>query len=375
MSTNVPWFPSEVPVEAEAADETTPSEEIPLTEAEQLSPAYRYSLRLGLPLAASICIHLLLLAILALTTWDVLRGPGGGGDYLASLAPGFSGNEGDSLQWAAQPSDNPNPSGTSVAEPTLDLEKLPQMDLSLGAARTEPAAGSETGTGLGNSLGGLGNGRSSLLGRGFGGSGGSIGASGLSGGGSGRGLGTAGMWGKTVTANRIAFVVDFSGSIIVAVDDLRRELKRSIGSLSGAQSFNAIIFYSDDDKFKTETFASGLQPATPENRQEFFNWIDKKSPTGRTDPLTAIKRALRMQPDAIFFLTDGDFENRVVAEIREANRDNVKICCLVFDELLLQNQGPTQPMLNANARRLKQIADDSGGWMVIVTARDLQRAR
>ena len=136
-----------------------------------------------------------------------------------------------------------------------------------------------------------------------------------------------------------------------------------------------MIFYSDEDRYRTESFAAELQPATHEVRERFFTWIDAKSPQGRTEPLAALRRAMRMEPEAIFLLSDGDFEDRVVTEVRSINHAETKICCLVFDELLLQNMGDTPPTLNANARRLRQIAEDSGGWMMIVTAKELRRAK
>lgn len=135
-----------------------------------------------------------------------------------------------------------------------------------------------------------------------------------------------------------------------------------------------MIFYSVDGRFKTEAFAPSLKPATREMRQRFFAWIDQKFPAGGTDPLPAMDRALRMDPEAIFFLSDGEFEESMVGEIRQRNRGKTKICCLVFDDVLLDELGPATNKLTENAKRLARIAEDSGGWMAVVTAGDLRRS-
>lgn len=348
-----------------------------MTDSEQGSLAYRYSLRLGLPVAISLAIHLLLLLFLALTTWEVLiRTSPKPAEYHASLTDSFDGPSVDSFQWSKNSLAAPSPTNaTPVNDATLDLGSLSELDLSFGNNPSDTGSGFDSGLGFGDDFG-LGSDRDSILGTGVaGGATGNPGSdTGLSGGGSGRMIGSAGMWGRTVRANRVVFVIDFSGSIIIAIDDLKRELKRSIGSLRSDQSFNVVIFYSVDGRFKTEAFAPALKPATRQMRQRFFSWIDAKSPAGGTDPLPAMQRALRMEPDAVFFLSDGEFEDQVANKITAANRGQTQICCLVFDDVLLDDLGPATNKLTENARRLERIAKASGGWMAIVTAGDLRRS-
>lgn len=358
------------------ADNLTPefqTDDMPLAEGEQRSPVYRMAMRIGLPVLTSLVLHAVLFVVLALTTWEVLSRAKRDTEYNASLTQTGGAGEFDSFQWSTQQLASSSDVRTQVSEPSLDATRLNKLEAGAASERASDALGFQAGLGRGADFG-IGEGRSSVLGTGISGAAGGLGDRSLAGAGSGRGVGSAGMWGRTVMANRVVFVLDYSGSIIVAVDDLKRELKRSIGVLRPTQQFNVVIFYSDDDRYRTELFAPELQPATREVRERFFAWIDAKSPQGRTEPLAALRRAMKMEPEAIFFLTDGDFEDRVVEECRAINTANAKICCLVFDELLLQSSGPTPPALNANARRLRQIAEDSGGWMVIVTAKDLRRA-
>jgi hypothetical protein len=94
---------------------------------------------------------------------------------------------------------------------------------------------------------------------------------------------------------------------------------------------------------------------------------------GSTEPLAAVRRALAGKPDAIFFFSDGYFDESVVEEILRANRSvKARIHCLVFDELLLQDTSGL-PHLTDGARRMQRIADASGGKLKIVTASDLKR--
>jgi hypothetical protein len=182
------------------------------------------------------------------------------------------------------------------------------------------------------------------------------------------------VWDLNVRANKVVYVVDFSGSIIVAVDDLKRELKRSVARLVPLQAFDVIVFYSQGvEGAKVESFRPQLEAATPENRREFFKWIDRRAPMGDTYPVDAVKRALALKPDVIFLFSDGDFSDpdRDEAEIKRLNRDTgARIFCLVFDELLLQDTSGA-PRETDGARRLKRIAEANGGTAKIVTVKDL----
>lgn len=345
----------------------------PLADREVRNPYFRWLMHLGVPVTVSLFVHVLLFAILAFKSWHVLAGAGLAVDEYEveikdSAADEFSGG----LKW-------PGEHLIDVIAPELAVEVDPfrfgeladRSDLG-DLARSEPGILpgelGRGGFGVGES------GRSGILGIGEGAGGG--GGSGIGWGfGTGSGIGRAGVWDVSASGNMFAYVVDFSGSIIVVVDDLKRELKRSVGKLTPKQSFNVVIFYSvtgvRDEVFKTESFAPELQPAVPDTKRSFFAWIDRKPPIGRTEPLQAMKRALALNPDAVFFFSDGLFEDKVVDEILRANsKAGAQIHCLVFDEMLLQDTSGLQ-RLTDGARRLKRIADASGGKTKIVTGADL----
>ncbi|TWT44021.1 hypothetical protein RAS1_04270 [Phycisphaerae bacterium RAS1] len=339
---------------------------------ERRNPYFRWLVHLGLPAAASLVVHSVLLVLLAVRTWQVLSATPAG-EYGATVVSGdpLAG----AFQWSGadalpQPDDVP-PDALDALRDLSDvgdfsLRDLTQMESSSGAGASE-----------GDSFG-IGEGRLSLHGVGAGAGESGTGGFGSGVGGGGRGVGTAGMWGKTIAANRIAYVVDFSGSIIVAVDDLKRELKRSIAGLRASQTFNVIVFFSlatgQQDQYKTESFAPKLVPAEDDARRDFIQWLDRKSPMGGTEPLPALRRAISMNPEAILFFSDGYFDEAVVGEVKRANaRANARIFCYVFDELLLQQSDDLPPRMTDGARRLERIAQQNNGWIKIVTGSDIRR--
>jgi hypothetical protein len=345
---------------------------LPLADRAAQNRNFRWLVHLGLPIAVSMVIHLGLLAFLALKTFHVLARPGVEiGEWQGSVVP--APDTASAFQWSdtvlpQAPVELPSQASLDslIARPTLNDTNLRDIE------RSNQGTGTGTGGGLG-----LGEGSLSLLGTGSG-----AGEAGTGGFGSGLGrstqLGQAGIWNLNIRANKIVYVVDFSGSIVVAVDDLKRELKRSVGRLLPAQTFAVILFYSSgggaDETVRTESFRPRLEPADDATRREFFTWIDHKAPRGVTEPLDAMKRALALRPDAIFFFSDGYFQDSVVDEIKRANgKSQTRIYCLVFDELLLQDTSGLPRRETEGARRLKQVAEQNGGKVKVVTGKDLTR--
>ncbi len=343
----------------------------PLVDRERRNPLLRWMVHLGLPVSASVAIHSLVFVTLALSTWTVLREREySAGEFEAGIVADVGGRGLDSLRWPEE-SIIP-PGGVSIPESVSDFQASDFASLrEVELAEVNPGLAGEDGGGFGLGESGL----SGIIGTGSGaGDGGGAGFG--AGFGSGGGIGQAGVWDLRVGGNTFCYVVDFSGSIVVAVDDLKRELKRSIGRLRPNQSFNVFIFYStagQRDRFMTESFAAELQPARTDVKRQFFEWIDSKAPQGSTEPLVAVRRALRMEPEVVFFFSDGYFDDVVVSEVARENRGvRARIHCLVFDELLLQDTSGL-PRMTKGAYRLKRIADENGGRIKVVTGADLKR--
>lgn len=337
---------------------------------ERRNPFFRWLMHLGLPMSISIVVHVVLFALMALKTWEVLaQREIEVGEYEAGLVESLDDRLDEAFQWNEE---------TTLETP--EVEPLAELDLTdfsrveaFDESAFDDASADAVGEGEGDALG-IGEGRFQLLGTGAGA--GEAGSGGFGSGFGGRGgqLGQAGLWDLRVRANKIVYVVDFSGSIIVVEEDLKRELKRSVSKLKPVQAFSVVIFYSEDEQFKSEAFSPKLQPATEETRTRFFGWLERKAPQGQTKPLQSVKRAVAMRPEVIFFFSDGLFEDSVVDEITRANRTaRAKIYCLLFDEEVLEDRSGLPAKKREQARRLQRVADQNDGKLKIVTGADLRR--
>jgi hypothetical protein len=152
------------------------------------------------------------------------------------------------------------------------------------------------------------------------GTGGGGGSGGGSGGGVGRGVGPGTeFFGARETAESFAYVVDSSGSMASrgSLDVAKREMWASLNQLPPDARF-AIIFYN----LRATTFSDpqgrkGLMPATVTNKARARAQMASIVPDGGTDHLTALRAALALRPEVIFFLTDADLMTDTdVAEIR-----------------------------------------------------------
>ncbi len=347
---------------------TLPLASAALPDRERANPTLRWLMHLGAPVAISVVVHVLLIGTMALKTWQVLTQASiDVGDYEAGVVQAPDDRMGGAFKWPGEDlSVTPEPDKTAAVDSLTDLRALSDLTPPDAAPSDQPGEGGAFGLGEGS--------RGGILG--IGGGAGEAGTGGMGSGLGGRQLGEAGVWGVRGAANKVVYVIDYSGSIIPVVDALKRELKRSVGALQPRQSFDVILFYSsgagEHERFKTESFEAALQSAQPDIRQRFFDWIDKKAPMGSTEPLAAVKRALALRPDAIFFFSDGLFEDGVVTQIAQANKDKVKVSCLLFDELVIGDDSGLPPKVQEQAQRLQKIADQNGGKMKVITAKDLQ---
>ncbi|MBL9141447.1 MAG: VWA domain-containing protein [Phycisphaerae bacterium] len=142
---------------------------------------------------------------------------------------------------------------------------------------------------------------------------GSPGRSGSGGG----GTGTEFM-GVRTTATRIVYVIDQSGSMAdTKFAHTKLELRRSIEKLPDRGAFWVIFFNSS----ATPMPPGALVTATKKNKADGIDWIRNQTVGGGTDPTQAMELALQEpRPDAIFLMTDGQFQPEPVFEV--INRKN-----------------------------------------------------
>ena len=141
------------------------------------------------------------------------------------------------------------------------------------------------------------------------GSGGGGGLGGGSGGGAGRGIGPGTQFfGARDHAHSFAYVIDCSGSMATrnSLDVAKREMLSSINQLPPDAQF-AVIFYNLQARMLSDPQGrKGLMTATTTNKARVQTQLETISPVGGTDHMLALREALKLKPEVIFFLTDAD---------------------------------------------------------------------
>jgi hypothetical protein len=153
------------------------------------------------------------------------------------------------------------------------------------------------------------------------------------GGGKGHGRGGGGDGGSSKAATEFfgiagygqtfVYVVDCSGSMNEndKFERARYELLKSIEQLGKDQQY-FVIFY--NHQMYPMPSEKPLM-ANPDNLAKTTDWINHAEAMGGTNPMPALMLALSMKPDAIYFLTDGQFDPAVMTELRNRNRTNLKL--------------------------------------------------
>lgn len=188
-------------------------------------------------------------------------------------------------------------------------------------------------------------------------------------------------FGTVAYGNRFVYILDKSGSMNEGGSDpsssdnrfarARYELLRSVDQLAPYQQFYVILF-SDNSRrmFDDESPAPMTIPATRQNKQRLREWLEAASPGGGTDPREALFLALSIAPDAVFLLSDGDFDeasgkkNRLFAGEPEAeelverfNHDRTPIHTFAYE--------------NPNCKqRMENLAQLSGGDYKYIAPRE-----
>ena len=118
----------------------------------------------------------------------------------------------------------------------------------------------------------------------------------------------------------VVFVVDASGSMIEVFDDVRQTVRQSIADLKPTQSFQVLAFGA---AVRVRRERPVLVSASAQNKKDAIAFLETMTPQGRTDPRPAVEAAFRIEggpPERIEFFTDGEFDEGLVARIREWNR-------------------------------------------------------
>jgi hypothetical protein len=172
------------------------------------------------------------------------------------------------------------------------------------------------------------------------------------------------FYGIRATGCRFVFVLDRSGSMQGSKWlDACQELVRTIGSMREDQEYYVFLFadgwWAMWDRQGKEI---ELVPATAANVRGTVEWLSQQYPMGNTLPERAMQRALRLEPDAVFLLSDGEIQDDTLGMLRRNNR------------MLLKGDGrQARVIINTiafhsviGAPLLEQIAAENGGSFAFI---------
>lgn len=116
------------------------------------------------------------------------------------------------------------------------------------------------------------------------------------------------FFGNYTYDRKVCFVVDCSGSMKGLFGQVVRQLKQTIDTLEPDQSFYVIFFGGNS----LHEYGGGkMVRATPAAKEAAYKFANSIQPSGATDAMRAIKRAMEIKdasgnkPAVIYFLTDG----------------------------------------------------------------------
>lgn len=156
-------------------------------------------------------------------------------------------------------------------------------------------------------------------------------------GGSGRAMGGTRFFGAAGAGKKFVYVIDCSSSMRSdnAIGIARAELDASLRDLDPSKQFQVIVYNMKQSLIPSSSGDSRQKylSGTEANRAVAMQFIKSVVPDGGTDRYPALKKALELRPDVVFFLTDADFpilEPADMQRIRQMNRGGTQIHVIEF---------------------------------------------
>ena len=175
--------------------------------------------------------------------------------------------------------------------------------------------------------------------------------------------GKATLLGIEGKGSKFVYVFDRSGSMGVPankpINRAKAELLRSIDALTDLQQFY-IIFYNQDQKtFRIDPSGKRIIFASDTNKRLAHQFVDGIEAGGGTKHAEALMMALRMHPDVIFMLTDGDPPDDLTPEeLARVQRSNTAGTVINVIQI--------SPPDTTHDNQLVKLASHSGGQHIYV---------
>ncbi len=175
------------------------------------------------------------------------------------------------------------------------------------------------------------------------------------------------LFGLVGEGYKFAYVFDRSGSMGGkggALRALKAELVRSLQYLDTVHQFQIVYYNEQPVLFNPSGTPGRLAFATDENKQRVANFLDSITAGGGTDHEAALRLAIRLQPDVIFFMTDGDDPKLSGTELEKIR--NLAAGIIINTVELGPGPKPASPSFVA------QLAQQNGGGYAYI---DLSKPR
>jgi hypothetical protein len=172
---------------------------------------------------------------------------------------------------------------------------------------------------------------------------------------SGDGYAKVNVFGVEGTGNKFIYLFDRSASMEGApLANAKRQLVESLKSLDEVHQFHIIFFNHRLQSFTATPGGPRIAFATDRNKKLAGGFLGRVKADGGTDRFLALKHALALHPDTIFFLSDADdpMSDSEMAKLARINEDvGAAICVIEF------GRDPDKPERNF----LTELARQSGG--------------
>lgn len=152
-------------------------------------------------------------------------------------------------------------------------------------------------------------------------------------GGTGSGGGGTGLFGGAQHGESFAYVVDASGSM--SGDRMTRvleELRASVNSLEEHHQFFVVFFNKHTYAMMWPRIEKRLVSASQRNKDRVLGWAFGVQPQEVTEPQRALRMALGLKPDIVFFLTDGDIPEETLRLVKKYRRDGTSVHTICVGE-------------------------------------------
>jgi hypothetical protein len=182
------------------------------------------------------------------------------------------------------------------------------------------------------------------------------------------GGGGTSLFGASARGSKFVYVIDRSWSMagsgvgVTPMSMAKTELISSISLLDEQQQFQIVLYNDGPTSLVAEDGRFDYFFGTDAQRLDAFRQLSQISPTGGTNHFPALKQALDLAPDVVFFLTDGQEPALSAREINELGKSNrgATIHCIEF------GKGPPilDPAGGSLGNWLRKLASENGGRYV-----------